>query len=153
MLNFFCLEIFFFKNPQFILLFLGLKVEQSALNGESEPVEVSQHSLNPHPIESRNIIFNGCLCLEGSATGVVIRTGDETFLGLVAQQTSNIEVGDTPLQRELKRFIAIITVIAIAMAVAVFVIGVGRNPGNALKYFVNGFIIIIIANVPQVRKI
>ena len=102
-------------------------------------------------MESRNIIFNGCLCLEGSAMGVVIRTGDETFLGLVAQQTSNIETGDTPLQKELKRFVTIISIIAVGMAIAVFVIGVGRNPNNALKYFVNGFIIIIIANVPQVK--
>lgn len=102
-------------------------------------------------MESRNIIFNGCLCLEGSAMGVVIRTGDETFLGLVAQQTSNIETGDTPLQKELKRFVTIISVIAVVMAIVVFIIGVGRNPDNALKYFVNGFIIIIIANVPQVK--
>lgn len=141
------LRIFFLKY-----IYIGLKVEQSALNGESEPVEVSEQSLSENPIESRNIIFNGCLCLEGNALGIVIKTGDETFLGLIAQQTSEIGTPQTLLQKELRRFVAIITIISLVIALVVFGIGVGKNPDNAFAYFVNVFIIIIIANVPQVKS-
>ncbi len=120
------------------------------MNGESESIDISEKSLSENPIESRNIIFNGCLCLEGSAFGVVIKTGDETFLGLVAQQTSKIGNPPTLLQKELRRFVAILTLLSIVIALLVFLIGVGKHPDNASDYFITVFIIIIIANVPQV---
>jgi sodium/potassium-transporting ATPase subunit alpha len=134
----------------FFIFEKGLKVEQSALNGESESIDISEKSLSENPIESRNIIFNGCLCLEGSALGVVIKTGDETFLGLVAQQTSKIGNPPTLLQKELRRFVAILTLLSIVIALFVFLIGVGKHPDKASDYFITVFIIIIIANVPQV---
>ena len=127
----------------------GLKVEQSALNGESEPVEVSEIALHDDFLESKNIIFNGCLCLEGSAKGIVIKSGDETFLGIIAQQTAQIKHEETPLQQEVKSFVKLIAVLGTTMGFFVFIIGVIRNPNNSLDLFVNGFIIIIIANVPQ----
>ena len=134
----------------------GLKVEQSALNGESEPVEVSEKSLHDDFLESKNIIFNGCLCLEGMAKGVVIKTGDNTFLGIVAQQTAQIDHEETPLQKEVGRFVKLIGVLGLTMGALVFTIGCiryavkdGSDNSTYLKLFVNGFIIIIIANVPQ----
>lgn len=127
----------------------GLKVEQSALNGESEPVEVSEKSLNDHFIESRNIIFNGCLCLEGNAYGIAIKTGDNTYLGIIAQQTAQIITGETPLQNEIKRFVKFISVLGITLGTIVFAIGAARGTSNFLNLFVQGFIIVIIANIPQ----
>lgn len=134
----------------------GLKVEQSALNGESEPVEVSDKSLHEDFLESKNIIFNGCLCLEGMAKGIVIKTGDSTFLGIVAQQTAQIDHEITPLQKEVGKFVKLIGVLGLTMGAIVFAIGCirygvsdGSNTRVYLDLFVNGFIIIIIANVPQ----
>ena len=43
----------------------GLKVDQSSITGEVDPIEItvkSQHSLE---LESKNITFNSCLILEG----------------------------------------------------------------------------------------
>lgn len=127
----------------------GLKVEQSALNGESEPVQVSERSVNDHFIESRNIIFNGCLCLEGNAYGVAIKTGDNTYLGIIAQQTAQIQTGDTPLQIEIKRFVKFITILGVSLGTIVFIIGGIRGTSDYLTLFVQGFIIVIIANIPQ----
>lgn len=134
----------------------GLKVEQSALNGESEPVEVSEKSLHEDFLESKNIIFNGCLCLEGVAKGIVIKIGDNTFLGIVAQQTAQIDHEITPLQREVGKFVKLIGVLGLSMGAIVFAIGCirygvsdGSDKTAYLNLFVNGFIIIIIANVPQ----
>ena len=137
----------------------GLKVEQSALNGESEPVEVSEKSLHQDFLESKNIIFNGCLCIEGMAKGIVIKTGDNTFLGIIAQQTAQIVHEETPLQKEVGKFVKIIGLLGLSMGAIVFTIGClrykltvkeGEEDGKKyLNLFVNGFIIIIIANVPQ----
>ena len=127
----------------------GLKVEQSALNGESEPVEISERSLNDHFIESRNIVFNGCLCLEGLAYGLAIKTGDNTYLGIIAQQTAQIVTGETPLQIEIKRFVKFISILGITLGTIVFSIGAVRGTSNFLNLFVQGFIIVIIANIPQ----
>lgn len=133
----------------------GLKVEQAALNGESEHVEVSDRALHENFLESKNIIFNGCLCLEGMAKGIVIKTGDNTFLGIVAQQTAQIEYKVTSLQIEVGKFVKLIGIIGISMAI-VFTIGCisyklsgGEDNTTYLHLFVNGFIIVIIANVPQ----
>ena len=127
----------------------GLKVEQSALNGESEPVEVAEQGLSNNFMDSRNIVFNGCLCLEGSAYGVAIKIGDNTYLGIIAQQTAQIESVETPLQKEIKRFVKFITILGITLGTIVFSIGAARGASSFLDLFVQGFIIVIIANIPQ----
>ena len=127
----------------------GLKVEQSALNGESEPVEVSDKSLNDNFMNSKNIIFNGCLCLEGNAYGIAIKTGDNTFLGIIAQQTAQIESVESPLQKEIKSFVKFISILGISLGTIVFSIGALRGTDNFINLFVSGFIIVIVANIPQ----
>ena len=43
--------------------------------------------------------------MEGTALGIVLKTGDETYLGIIAQQTAQIQHGSTPLQQEIKGFV------------------------------------------------
>jgi len=124
-------------------------VEQSALNGESEPVEISENGLSENFMDSRNIVFNGCLCLEGNAFGVAIKIGDNTYLGIIAQQTAQIITGETPLQKEIKSFVKFITFLGITLGTIVFSIGAARGVTSFLNLFVQGFIIVIIANIPQ----
>jgi len=90
------------------------------------------------------------------AKGVVIKTGDNTFLGIVAQQTAQIDQEETPLQKEVGKFVKLIGVLGLTMGAIVFSIGCiryavkdGSDHSTYLHLFVNGFIIIIIANVPQ----
>ena len=140
-----------------IILSRGLKVEQSALNGEADEVEIFAESLGPDVMDSKNLIFNGCQAIEGSAIGVVVKTGDNTFLGLVARQTTQTKGEETKFQREIKIFVQFIFLIGIIMGVVVFVIGLARqvrpdNPRNRdiiINMFINGFIVMIIANVPE----
>lgn len=135
----------------------GLKVEQSALNGESEEVEIFAESLSHEIMDSKNLIFNGCQAIEGSAVGVVINTGDNTYLGLVAKQTTQTKTEETQFQKEIKKFVLFVFFIGIAMGVIVFIIGVARkvradNPNNdklVIDMFINGFIVMLIANVPE----
>jgi sodium/potassium-transporting ATPase subunit alpha len=57
----------------------SLKVDQSMITGESEPIDVSVDSKNQNALESKNIIFNGSLCVDGTCLAVAIRTGDDTL--------------------------------------------------------------------------
>lgn len=137
----------------------GLKVEQSALNGESEEIEIFAESLGHDIMDSKNLIFNGCQAIEGSAVGVVINTGDNTYLGLVAKQTTQTKGEETQFQKEIKTFVKFVFVLGSIMGLIVFVIGVARNirsdlPAEtnrsfAMSMFINGFIVLLIANVPE----
>jgi len=126
----------------------GLTVEQSSVTGESEPIEITVESQNTNNfLESKNVVFNSCLVLEGMAYGVVYRTGDKTFIGCIARLTSAPKLGETSLQREIRLFVVWLTKMALVMATVFFIIGWARG-GDPLNAFINGFIIILVANVP-----
>jgi magnesium-transporting ATPase (P-type) len=126
----------------------------SAITGESEPVELDAsvvHEKGVTPVEeAKNIAFNGSLVLDGSGIGVVLATGDRSLIGTIASLTTSTEVRRSTMEIEVARFVWFITILAITMAIVFFVIDVGRRAGvGALNSFINGFLVIIVANVPQ----
>jgi len=137
----------------------GLKVEQSALNGESQEIEIYVDSLSPDIMDSKNLIFNGCQAVEGAAIGVVINTGGRTYLGLLVRQTTLTKGEETEFQKEMKRFVQLVYIIGIIGGLVVFVVGCARkirtsagdddNKKIVMNMFVNGFIVMILANVPE----
>ena len=58
-----------------ILFNQSMKVDQSMITGESEPVDVGEVAADQNPFEARNIIFNGSLVVDGGALAIAIRTG------------------------------------------------------------------------------
>ena len=67
-----------------------LFVSQSSLTGESDPIEKRpETNANKHRkgsvIELENICFMGSNVVSGSATGIVIATGNDTYLGTIAR--------------------------------------------------------------------
>lgn len=65
-----------------------LYVDNSSLTGESKPQLRTTFFTHLDPLESKNLAFLGTLVIEGSGTGVVIRTGDRSFMGRIASLTS-----------------------------------------------------------------
>lgn len=65
-----------------------LFVSQSALTGESEPVEkyADTYTKDGAITEDPNIAFMGTNVISGSAAGVVVATGNDTLLGEMAKQ-------------------------------------------------------------------
>ena len=78
----------------------------------------------------------------------MIRTGDSTFIGSIARVTAAPKLGETSLQKEIRLFVEWLTKMSLVMASAVFLVGVARGY-DPLYIFINGFIIVIVANVPQ----
>ena len=85
--------------------------------------------------------------LSGTCRGIVVRTGDKTVMGRIANLTSSLEVGKTPIAKEIAHFIHLITGVAVFLGVTFFLIAV------ILNYFwldaVVFLIGIIVANVPE----
>lgn len=97
-----------------------------------------------------NVAFMGSYCTEGEGIGIVIRTGKFTVMGALAEQHTHIPPPSGRLQTELQNFSTFISIVAISMATGVFFIGcfVARFE-NVLDHFIVGFVVIIVANVPQ----
>lgn len=125
----------------------NMKVDNSSLTGESEPQSRGTECTNDNPIETKNVAFFSTNCVEGSARGVVIKCGDDTVMGRIASLASGLEVGDTPIAREIEHFIHIITGVAVFLGVTFFIISLCLHytPLEAVVFLIG----IIVANVPE----
>ena len=124
-----------------------LTVDLSSLTGESEPQELDTAKSDPVPIRSRNMLFSGSLVQSGDAKAIVCRTGMETEIGKIVTLTKATKEVETPIRRELKYFIKIISAIAIFLGVTFFLVSVATGRGElASLIFAIG---IIVANVPE----
>ena len=109
-----------------LLLCRSLKVECSALTGESEPIPSSDKvsTKTTSMFDCKNMVFNSSLCFDGMGIGVVVRTGDATAIGTIAKLASDTDHGESTLQREVRMFIQRIAFISISMAAICFVVSV-----------------------------
>ena len=125
----------------------GCKVDNSSLTGESEPQTRSPELTSDNPLETRNLAFFSTNCVEGAATGVVINTGDRTIMGRIANLASGLEMGETPIAKEIAHFIHIITGVAVFLGVTFFIIAfiLGYHWLDAVIFLIG----IIVANVPE----
>uniref|UniRef100_A0A3Q3JNG9 Sodium/potassium-transporting ATPase subunit alpha n=1 Tax=Monopterus albus TaxID=43700 RepID=A0A3Q3JNG9_MONAL len=125
----------------------GCKVDNSSLTGESEPQTRAPDFSNENPLETRNIAFFSTNCVEGTARGIVISTGDRTVMGRIATLASGLEVGRTPISIEIEHFIHIITGVAVFLGVSFFVLSLilGYSWLEAVIFLIG----IIVANVPE----
>jgi len=58
-----------------------MKVDNSALTGECDPLLRIVECTAENPLETKNLAFFGTLCKEGSGKGIVINIGDFTVMG------------------------------------------------------------------------
>ncbi len=104
----------------------NLKSEESALTGESVPVEkeASMVVQNQVPLgDRRNMVFSSCAISSGRATAVVTATGMKTEIGKIADLLDREEEGQTPLQFKLARLGKYLGLAALAACAVIFAIG------------------------------
>ena len=94
-----------------------LKFDKSMLTGESEAVEGTVESTDERYVESKNMAFMTTLITNGKGKGVVVGTGENTMIGKIAKLTTDTGKTKTSLHIELQRFIIIIGVAAVLMAI------------------------------------
>jgi len=125
----------------------NLKVDNSALTGESEPQLRKLACTHKNILESRNVVFSGTLVQSGNGKALVYGTGMATQIGRIVQLTKEGKDIETPIRKELNRFIKIISAIAIILGTLFFIISVmmGKRLIGSLIFAIG----IIVANVPE----
>jgi sodium/potassium-transporting ATPase subunit alpha len=125
----------------------GFKVDNSSLTGESEPQTRTAEFTHDNPLETRNIAFFSTNAVEGTCVGMVVNTGDRTVMGRIANLASGLEMGETPIAKEIGHFIHIITAVAVFLGVSFFIIAfiLGYVWLDAVIFLIG----IIVANVPE----
>jgi cation-transporting ATPase F len=107
----------------------ALRIDESALTGESAPVAKDTAVLPPGTAlaDRRNMGHSGTLVTYGSGAGVVAATGTRTELGLVHRLVERTVAPRTPLTRKIARFSRIVTVAILLLAAGTFAIGLVRG--------------------------
>jgi len=125
----------------------ALKVDHSALTGESEPQLRKLEYTHENILESRNMVFSGTLVLTGNGAALVYGTGMDTQLGRIARVTKETESVPSPLRRELRIFIRVISFIAVTLGIVFFAAGliVGNRFIGSMIFGIG----ILVANVPE----
>ncbi|HEX6882238.1 MAG TPA: cation-translocating P-type ATPase [Planctomycetota bacterium] len=103
-----------------------LRVDESALTGESLPVEKHARPLSAQTMalgDRANMAFKGTVATYGRAEGLVVATGMRTELGQVARLLAETESTRTPLQQRLRRFAAQLAVLVLVLCALIFGIG------------------------------
>lgn len=104
-----------------------LLTDDSVLTGESVVIDKTANAIeadNALPIGDRkNMAFMGTAVAAGRARAVVVATGANTQLGMIAGEMRETERAQTPLQRRMHRFGQIVSVVIVIVSAVAFVVG------------------------------
>ncbi|HNS37968.1 MAG TPA: HAD-IC family P-type ATPase, partial [Anaerolineaceae bacterium] len=127
-----------------------LQVTEAALTGESVPVEKDASLLiEPEAVlaERRNMAYASTLVTYGTATGVVVATGDGSEIGRISQLISSATELETPLTRKISQFSRVLLVAILILSAVTFGVGVLR--GQPVVDTLMGAIALAVGAIPE----
>ncbi len=127
-----------------------LQIAESALTGESVPVEKDAQSTLSHetPLaERKNMAYASTLVTYGTGTGIVTATGDRTEVGRISRLISEAVELETPLTRKIARFSKLLLIVILCLATATF--GVGLVRGQNLVETLFAAIALAVGAIPE----
>ena len=133
---------------------VNFSVDESALTGESEPVEKNTDELSEDdaPIGDQvNMAFSGCLVTAGNAIGVVTSTGMNTQMGKIAGYLNNAQKIQTPLQKRLNKVGYMMSIIAVVSAL--ILLGLGVRQGEDFWVMMLAAVSLAVAAVPEMLQL
>lgn len=106
-----------------------LRLDESALTGESVPVDKNSASVPGDAVlaDRTCMAYAGTLVSYGQGRGVVVATGSKTEIGRISSLIESAESLETPLTRKIARFSHVLLAAILVLAVASFVFGVLRG--------------------------
>jgi Ca2+-transporting ATPase len=119
-----------------ILEAASLKIEESALTGESVPVSKHADCLTLDgqadiPLGDRkNMVYMGAAVAYGRGTVLVTATGMDTEMGKIAGAITAAKDQDTPLQRKLGQLSRILSVLVLGICAVIFAVSLLRAYPN-----------------------
>ncbi len=107
----------------------GLQVDESALTGESVPVEKATQLLDVEtPLAERsNMAYAGSFATFGQAQGIVVAIADATETGRISELIESSTNLKTPLTRNIDKFSKTLLYVILGLAGLTFAVGLGQN--------------------------
>ena len=127
-----------------------LRIDESALTGESVAVEKQIHPLSvvDAPLGDKTCLaYKGTIVTYGRGRGLVVATGMHSELGKIASLLSEDDDSKTPLQKRLKAFGQRLALAALSVCLLVFLIGMMR--GEPLLLMFMTAVSLAVAAIPE----
>lgn len=105
---------------------INLRIEEAALSGESVPVQKNANVTFCSDVqlgERLNCAFMGTLITYGRGSGLVVATGMNTQIGLIADMLQTLKSEPTPLQVKLDQLARQLGYAALAICALLFLVG------------------------------
>ena len=105
----------------------NLKIEESSLTGETEPVEKTNEILYSKDItlgDLKNMAFMTTVVVHGHGKAIVTETGMDTKIGQIANMIIKEDAPETPIQKKLSEVGKILGVVCLVICAVIFIIGV-----------------------------
>lgn len=135
----------------------SLKVEESALTGESVPVNKQTEALHSESGDvtlgdRANMLYMGSTAVYGRAKAVVTATGMQTEMGKIADVLAKTEAEVTPLQKKLNSLSKILSFLVLGISLVVFAFKVFTADSFGIESILDSFIIAVslaVAAIPE----
>lgn len=128
----------------------GLKVQESALTGESEPCNKKADeifSAECSAADRKNMIFSSTTVINGNCSAIVTETGMNTQVGRIAHLLANEESPQTPLQARLEKIGKALGVGALIICAFVFILGIIQRSGILPSFMLS--VSLAVAAIPE----
>jgi magnesium-transporting ATPase (P-type) len=104
----------------------NLRIDEAALTGESVPAEKHNAAVAPEAVvgDRLGMAFSGTLVTFGQGLGVVVATGAATEVGRISRLLQTVTTLDTPLLRQMANFGRWLSLVIVALTLAVFAFGI-----------------------------
>jgi Ca2+-transporting ATPase len=129
---------------------VNLKIQESALTGESVPVEKTAVQLQEKevPLGDRdNMAFSTSMVTYGRGKGLVVATGMQTEVGKIAHMLQHTEATETPMGKRLQQLGKVLGYVALAICVVIFIVGVSY--GNDWMEMLMMAVSLAVAAIPE----
>ncbi|MFC6293328.1 carbonate dehydratase [Macrococcus epidermidis] len=103
----------------------NLKIEESALTGESVPVQKNIHKISEDAVlgDRKNMAYSSSSITSGSGIGVVVAIGKDTELGKINQAMTDTEQMTTPLMQQTGQFGKSVSIGIVVISIAIYLFG------------------------------
>lgn len=105
----------------------NLKIEESSLTGETEPVEKTKEKCTKEKIplgDMKNMGFMGSIVVSGHGKAIVTETGMNTKIGKIANMIIEEEAPETPIQKKLSEVGKSLGIICLIICAVIYIIGI-----------------------------
>lgn len=135
----------------------SLKIDEATLTGESVPAEKDCNAEleEKTPLGDRKTMaYSTGVVSYGRGSGIVVAVGMDTEVGKIAGMLNTQEKNETPLSKQLSKTAKYLSIIVLAIAVIIFVVGlINRDPNQSVvQSVIDNFMVavaIAVAAIPE----